>query len=553
MNTHPNRLEIKNFLVKYFSIEELKSLLFDLGLDYQIIVAPDSRIEIIAREIILYFERHRDISSLGAYLKEKRPNSKDTLDNIFGKDFILPSEEPRVFEWTPPKRILEETSPHKNIPNKTPQKILNSDNIQPLQVKSAPSQVEQVVDATSSVERDTDTTPFVQVKEATPPVEQVVDTTPSAQVTEATPSAEQVADETSPVEHITIQTSPPEPSPTEQLPSNDGNFFSHLPNKKVLGVGGLIIIAILVVVGIAIAQNISSGLSAANLTATSQAQNLISTETAFQEQGTETAQSGLEDSTPEPNQPDQGSDKPPEPESTDSEEPLVDETVAPPTLINTEPPPADTSTPTPQPDTIRLRTNTQDVDVYYGPSTENLRAAILKYQQVVQAIGKVRGSSFYEVLLDNGITGWVESDKVDFVAGSDEDVPQTWPRTSTVSNGGTGETPVVSGCSLRVWAKDNQVNDVFIRWDDLPSDTRWLYLKVQGSLNGRNTNLIEPNTIDANDVDTRENGFMLGSWRFDPDDPNSKGFPENTQFTFTLEAQDENRNGICSKSGTFTQ
>jgi len=240
-------------------------------------------------------------------------------------------------------------------------------------------------------------------------------------------------------------------------------------------------------------------------------------------------------------------------------------TVSTSTPTNTEAPkPTNTLTPIPPTqtpenpsDTIQVQTNTQDVGVFYGPSTENLKASILKFNEVVQAIGKVRGSLFYEVLLDNGITGWVEGEKVDFVSGSDEDVPLTWPRTGSIvsdddSSNSSGSSSS-SGCSFQIWVEENQVNDVFIHWSNLPQDTRWLVLKVLGRLNGRNTNLIEPNTIDANDVDTQENGFMLGSWRFDPDDPSWKGFPENTQFTFTLEAQDENRNGMCSKSSTFTQ
>jgi hypothetical protein len=210
-----------------------------------------------------------------------------------------------------------------------------------------------------------------------------------------------------------------------------------------------------------------------------------------------------------------------------------------------------TQTPTPEVEVVtRLQTTVTDVGIYAGPSEQNPRLGLLSYHEEIEILGKVRGSAWYQVIAESGVTGWVNGDKVEFIEGSDEDIPITWPLSSTDGNG-RSVTDASTTC-MSVSAKRDVAGSIYIKWSNLPDDTRWLYLTVRGLLNGEMTDLIQPNNrIDVNDSDTAENGFMLGSYLFDPDDPSSKGFPTGTVFSFTLQARDASFEALCAVSGTF--
>ena len=214
--------------------------------------------------------------------------------------------------------------------------------------------------------------------------------------------------------------------------------------------------------------------------------------------------------------------------------------------------PTNTTTPTPTTtpvitEIIVIETITTNVPVFYGPSDENDKAGFLKFGERVEAIGKVLGGSWIEVVLENGQVGWVEANNIQFVQGTVDALLQTWPRTasgtSVSSSGGT--------CGLKAFTFEDVVGTVWVRWQDLPQGTAWLELSITAPLDGEQIELLEKQDIDASDADTAAKGFELGTWRFDPDDPNWKGFPEDTTYQFVLAAQDAARTPLCTVQGEF--
>ena len=198
---------------------------------------------------------------------------------------------------------------------------------------------------------------------------------------------------------------------------------------------------------------------------------------------------------------------------------------------------------------VKLQTTATNIGIFAGPSDVNPRLGLLNFNDELEVLGKVRGSLWYQVEAESGVTGWVDADKVEFISGSDDDVPITWPSAS--SSDGEQEPVTTTTCMSTAVAR-NATGTVFIKWSNLPDDARWLYLTIRGELNGEMTDLIQPNNkIDVNDRDTAAKGFELGSYLFNPDDPSSKGFPTGTNFNFTLQAQDAGGNSLCVASGNF--
>lgn len=215
-----------------------------------------------------------------------------------------------------------------------------------------------------------------------------------------------------------------------------------------------------------------------------------------------------------------------------------------PTVTNLPP-----ASPTPEVEAEKafVQTITTDVDVFYGPSEQNSRAGVLKLGDEVESIGKVRGGIWIEVVLQNGQVGWVDANKVEFIQGTMEDLPQTWPRTVTDQGvSGSG-----GSCGLKAFTIQDYFGTVWVRWQDLPANASWLKLTINAPLNGALVDLLESQDIDSSDMDTASKGFELGTWRFDPNDPNWKGFPAGTTYHFVLSAQDSAHNTLCTVQGDF--
>ncbi len=199
--------------------------------------------------------------------------------------------------------------------------------------------------------------------------------------------------------------------------------------------------------------------------------------------------------------------------------------------------------------TVKLQTTATNVIIYAGPSDVNPHLGLLNYNDELEVLGKVRGSIWYRVKAETDVVGWVDANQVEFISGSDEEVPETWPLTASENT--QSDTITTKTCMSTAVERD-AVGTVFIKWSNLPEDARWLYLTIRGELNGEMTDLIQPNNkIDVNDRDTAARGFELGSYLFNPDDPSSKGFPTGTNFNYTLQAQDTDGSSLCVVSGNF--
>jgi hypothetical protein len=71
------RIRIKNLLYSYFNESELRDLAFDLNVDYDDLIGQTRQDK--ARELIMYFERHRPggIQTLAEYIRSRRPQIFD--------------------------------------------------------------------------------------------------------------------------------------------------------------------------------------------------------------------------------------------------------------------------------------------------------------------------------------------------------------------------------------------------------------------------------------------------------------------------------------------
>lgn len=66
------RAHLRQFLVDRFNLNELKSLAFDLGTDYEKI--PHEEIEVFSRELIVHFEKRNKLNSLVTKIIQQRPD-----------------------------------------------------------------------------------------------------------------------------------------------------------------------------------------------------------------------------------------------------------------------------------------------------------------------------------------------------------------------------------------------------------------------------------------------------------------------------------------------
>lgn len=69
-----NRIRLRQLMTRYFSKQELESLLFDLGIDKDEL--PEGVKSDMAQEIILYCERHGRINTLLKICRDQRPNAE---------------------------------------------------------------------------------------------------------------------------------------------------------------------------------------------------------------------------------------------------------------------------------------------------------------------------------------------------------------------------------------------------------------------------------------------------------------------------------------------
>ncbi|MFZ0545681.1 MAG: hypothetical protein WAM60_09600 [Candidatus Promineifilaceae bacterium] len=69
--TTEDRTQLREFLAKRFNLDELKTLCFDLGLDYE--EFPRATMSEFTRELVAYFERHGKIGCLIAQVIKVRP------------------------------------------------------------------------------------------------------------------------------------------------------------------------------------------------------------------------------------------------------------------------------------------------------------------------------------------------------------------------------------------------------------------------------------------------------------------------------------------------
>ncbi len=69
-----NRIRLRQLMTRYFSKQELESLLFDLGIDKDEL--PEGVKSDTAQEIILYCERHGRMAHLLQICREQRPNAE---------------------------------------------------------------------------------------------------------------------------------------------------------------------------------------------------------------------------------------------------------------------------------------------------------------------------------------------------------------------------------------------------------------------------------------------------------------------------------------------
>jgi len=94
--------------------------------------------------------------------------------------------------------------------------------------------------------------------------------------------------------------------------------------------------------------------------------------------------------------------------------------------------------------------------------------------------------------------------------------------------------------------------DVHIFWDtNYPQNTQHLLLQVIGQTspgNWREQPLIENNKLELDDIDTVQNRFLIGGWKF-----TDEGFLENSLFEYTLSARDQIGTSICTTKIQFTK
>ncbi len=217
----------------------------------------------------------------------------------------------------------------------------------------------------------------------------------------------------------------------------------------------------------------------------------------------------------------------------------------PPPTATALPSPTTETIPTPTNETFQMRTTTTNVKIYAGPSDANPALGLLDYDVIVEVIGKVRGSSWYQVKTDAGLTGWVEANVVEFVNGNDDNLAVSWPPTpQSVTIVATSPGPSTQCANEHIVFDPN--GDVRILWNDYPDDTSYLRLTVSGAADG--SPLIYPSNIDQNDPDWAENGYTIGSWL-----PEQRGFPDNTTYVYVLQALDAGGNEICAVDGNFTK
>ena len=98
--------EFRQILIECFNDDELRTLCFDLGVDYEILGGEGK--EGKARELVGYFKRRMRLDELERYCRQKRPNAAwPELDRLYA---VGPYESKRTAVVAPRVEIGHETS-----------------------------------------------------------------------------------------------------------------------------------------------------------------------------------------------------------------------------------------------------------------------------------------------------------------------------------------------------------------------------------------------------------------------------------------------------------
>lgn len=203
---------------------------------------------------------------------------------------------------------------------------------------------------------------------------------------------------------------------------------------------------------------------------------------------------------------------------------------------------------------VEIITTLSQQEVYLGPSRTSGVYALLHPGSNAVALLRTTDSQWYYVRLNNGKEGWVEAKSITLIDGDNNNLAvDTVIVSPTPPSQTTTPKPLPSNC-LSTWVEKTGINndDIRIFWNTTyPQNTGYLILQVIGktaSGSWREQPLIENNTLNINDVDTVENGFLIGGWKFD-----AEGFPENNLFQYDLSAHAQDGTWICTTTNQFTK
>lgn len=190
---------------------------------------------------------------------------------------------------------------------------------------------------------------------------------------------------------------------------------------------------------------------------------------------------------------------------------------------------------------VNGRVTGNGIEIYTTPSVFTGVRALFQNNDSVVVMAKTTDEKWYYVkrVVDN-VEGWVEAVKIQLTEGTPSDIPED----TIISNNEPIPNPVSEGCSISVDVVFEAVDQVRIRWEDLPAGTNNLYLIVSGLIADTSQYLVYPNYIDINDP--HADGFVIEGWKF-----SERSFNTGTTFNYSLQAQDSAGNDICIARGSF--
>ncbi len=222
-----------------------------------------------------------------------------------------------------------------------------------------------------------------------------------------------------------------------------------------------------------------------------------------------------------------------------------------PTPFPTEIIPTNTSEPVKDNDPIVVsgRIAGHSVEIYTMPSTFTGVRALFQNNDAVIVMGRTTetdGQWFHIKRKIDDIEGWVEAGNIQLTEGTLSDIPEddTVPAHEPTLESVNGDCSIGVTIALETVDPVENVDQVRIRWENLPADTNKLRLIVSGLIANKSQYLVYPNDIDINDPDA--DGFVIEGWKF-----SERGFNVKTTFNYSLQAQDSAGNEICLVEGSF--